>query len=264
MLTPPPASTRCPRRPPTRPPCALFLGTSPPVFYGESAIGSARMCVYLFLDGPRANPLHVMRWICRTAARFLRESPGGGVGQMHVRGPREEGSSSCRRQRRKERAARFACLSALATLAKKKKKRGFERIRWTQLHSTRPRSATCRPRGIVRGGFKTTSLVVGTIWRTGSLYATVPCMEPAASILAANVIRLRGDRSQYWLAEAAGISRRAVRSVELCENPPTLSTLVAIARALGVPVAELFLAKRRSTPVTAPVNTRLQAGLAQA
>ena len=65
-------------------------------------------------------------------------------------------------------------------------------------------------------------------------------------ILAANVVRLRKakDWSQEELADEAGLHRTYVGSVERCERNVTLSTLEALADALGTSVIEL-LTKRR-------------------
>jgi Zn-dependent peptidase ImmA (M78 family)/DNA-binding XRE family transcriptional regulator len=62
------------------------------------------------------------------------------------------------------------------------------------------------------------------------------------AILAANLTRLRdrGDISQGDLAARAGISRVAYRNIETGKTKPRAGTLEAIARALGVPLAELL------------------------
>ncbi|MDO8534038.1 MAG: helix-turn-helix transcriptional regulator [Xanthobacteraceae bacterium] len=65
-------------------------------------------------------------------------------------------------------------------------------------------------------------------------------------ILSANIIRLREVKewSQERLADEAGLHRTYVGSVERCERNVTLSTLEALAGALGIAVTEL-LTKRR-------------------
>jgi len=66
------------------------------------------------------------------------------------------------------------------------------------------------------------------------------------SILSANIIRLRDAKkwSQEALADEAGLHRTYVGSVERGERNVTISSLEALAGALGVSVIDL-LTKRR-------------------
>jgi transcriptional regulator with XRE-family HTH domain len=66
------------------------------------------------------------------------------------------------------------------------------------------------------------------------------------SILSANIVRLRDAKkwSQETLADQAGLHRTYVGSVERGERNVTISSLEALAGALGVPVIDL-LTKRR-------------------
>lgn len=60
--------------------------------------------------------------------------------------------------------------------------------------------------------------------------------------LAANVKRLRESRdwSQTRLAKAARIDQNAVSLVENRRSNPTVTAIEGLAKALGVPIAELF------------------------
>lgn len=62
-----------------------------------------------------------------------------------------------------------------------------------------------------------------------------------ADAIAANLLRLRSATglSQDKLAESAGLSRVAYRNIERGESLPRAATLMALARALGVPLQEL-------------------------
>lgn len=61
-------------------------------------------------------------------------------------------------------------------------------------------------------------------------------------LLAGNLRMLRAQNrySQEGLADEAGIHRTYVGDVERCEQNPTLSTLEALADALGIQIADLF------------------------
>jgi transcriptional regulator with XRE-family HTH domain len=56
------------------------------------------------------------------------------------------------------------------------------------------------------------------------------------------VIRLRTSKklSRYMLAKQAGIARSYLASIEAGDSDPSLSTLLKLAKALGVPVTELL------------------------
>ena len=53
---------------------------------------------------------------------------------------------------------------------------------------------------------------------------------------------LRGQRglTQVTLAKKAGVSAGYIARLETCRHDPKLSTLVKLAKALGVPVTELL------------------------
>lgn len=70
--------------------------------------------------------------------------------------------------------------------------------------------------------------------------------QPAQSILAENLLRLRGElgMSQRDLAAASGVRQALVSDIELGRANPTLSSLDAIADALGIELGHLF----RSAP----------------
>lgn len=80
--------------------------------------------------------------------------------------------------------------------------------------------------------------------------------SPTADI-AANLQRLRGMRglTQDAAAEAAGLSRAAYRNLEAGRSEPRASTLVALAKALGVSPADLLL------PAPAPPRARFRSKL---
>jgi transcriptional regulator with XRE-family HTH domain len=66
-------------------------------------------------------------------------------------------------------------------------------------------------------------------------------MSPTPKQMGRRIQKLREDRdmSRAQLAQAAGISRQYVRSLELGEYDPTLGTLQKIAKAFGVKLTEL-------------------------
>lgn len=80
--------------------------------------------------------------------------------------------------------------------------------------------------------------------------------SPTADI-GANLQRLRGMRglTQDAAAEAAGLSRAAYRNLEAGRSEPRASTLVALAKALGVSPADLLL------PAPAPPRARFRSKL---
>jgi transcriptional regulator with XRE-family HTH domain len=53
-------------------------------------------------------------------------------------------------------------------------------------------------------------------------------------------LRVKKDMSRQTLAEKAGLSREYIRLLEAGLYDPTVGTLQKIAKALGVPVAELL------------------------
>jgi transcriptional regulator with XRE-family HTH domain len=62
-------------------------------------------------------------------------------------------------------------------------------------------------------------------------------------VLFGKAIRRRREAlglAQYALAEAAGLSHRYVRSIELAENSPSLSAIFQLCEALGVTPSELL------------------------
>jgi transcriptional regulator with XRE-family HTH domain len=63
--------------------------------------------------------------------------------------------------------------------------------------------------------------------------------------LALRIRRLRGQKgwSQERLAEEAGIHRTYLGGIKAARRNPSLRNLIRIARALGVPVRELFEAQ---------------------
>ncbi len=74
-------------------------------------------------------------------------------------------------------------------------------------------------------------------------------------ILAANIKRIRSAKkiSQSALAEIAGVSLPAIKNIEGAKNPPRVSTLQQIARALEVKLQDLF------SPVNELVSVRFRA-----
>jgi transcriptional regulator with XRE-family HTH domain len=63
------------------------------------------------------------------------------------------------------------------------------------------------------------------------------------------LIREKSGRSVGQLAEAAGLSERAVRELEAGRTNPSLMTVVSIVDALGVTLDEVVAAARRNRPV---------------
>jgi len=62
------------------------------------------------------------------------------------------------------------------------------------------------------------------------------------------MLREKSGRTLAQLAEAAGLSERAVRELEAGRTNPSLTTVVGIAEALGVSLDELVAAARRNLP----------------
>lgn len=61
-------------------------------------------------------------------------------------------------------------------------------------------------------------------------------------------LREKSGRTLAQVAEAAGLSERAVRELEAGRTNPSLTTVVGIAEALGVSLDELVAAARRNLP----------------
>lgn len=62
----------------------------------------------------------------------------------------------------------------------------------------------------------------------------------ARAVIAANLRRLRGDRSMRNLGKACGTSAGAIQSIERGERAPGVGLLSRLAKALGVSVEELL------------------------
>lgn len=79
-------------------------------------------------------------------------------------------------------------------------------------------------------------------------------------ILAKNVRRLRNTKnlSQNALANAAGLSLPAIKSLELAKSEPRMRTMQAIAKALNVKLQELFLPVRELRTVRFRSAKRMQ------
>lgn len=90
-------------------------------------------------------------------------------------------------------------------------------------------------------------------------------LDPTLRSLGRRLRELRKDRdlSQERLARAARISRTFLGSIELGAKQPTLATLVRLARALKVPLAELFFpsAEEDANPSRRVLAARLQSKL---
>ena len=61
---------------------------------------------------------------------------------------------------------------------------------------------------------------------------TVMTDKQARANIAANVTRLRGDRSRYWLAQRCGTHPIHITRIERAENLPTAGLLARLAEAL--------------------------------
>ena len=77
-------------------------------------------------------------------------------------------------------------------------------------------------------------------WRSSARDA--PGVGPALKRLGARIRALRGERelTQELAAEAAKLDVKHWQDIEGARTNPTVATLVGIARALGVTLAELF------------------------
>lgn len=80
-------------------------------------------------------------------------------------------------------------------------------------------------------------------------------LNPTAGILATNAANFRYEKgwSREQAAEKADISARAYAALELCENTPSLNTVLKVAAAYGVSVSELI--------GEAPCNDKIQSSL---
>lgn len=64
--------------------------------------------------------------------------------------------------------------------------------------------------------------------------------KEALENIAANVVRLRGARSQYWLAKEVRTYPANIARIENAENMPGAGLLSRLAEALGVSVQDLL------------------------
>lgn len=64
--------------------------------------------------------------------------------------------------------------------------------------------------------------------------------DEALRNIARNVVRLRGQRSQYWLAKAVGTYPANIARIELGENMPGAGLLSRLAEALEVSIDDLI------------------------
>lgn len=64
--------------------------------------------------------------------------------------------------------------------------------------------------------------------------------QEALEHIAANVLRLRGERSQYWLAKEVGSYPANIARIEKGETMPGAGLLSRLAEALGVSVQTLL------------------------
>ena len=74
-------------------------------------------------------------------------------------------------------------------------------------------------------------------------------MKSLEEIFRANLIRLRGPRTQAAIAELAGIPLRSYQNVEVNGSIPQGPNRRAIANALGVPESHLFVDPHEFVPV---------------
>lgn len=74
--------------------------------------------------------------------------------------------------------------------------------------------------------------------------------DPHLLVVGREIARIRAARgiSQERLAELASLHRNYVGLVERGERNPTLKTLIAVAEALDVSLAEMFAGVRRVAP----------------
>lgn len=64
--------------------------------------------------------------------------------------------------------------------------------------------------------------------------------ELALKHIAANVVRLRADRSQYWLAKTVGTYPSNIARIENGESMPGAGLLSRLAEALDVEIQQLI------------------------
>ncbi len=64
--------------------------------------------------------------------------------------------------------------------------------------------------------------------------------EEALKHISANVVRLRADRSQYWLAKEVGTYPANIARIENGESMPGVGLLSRLADALGVGIQDLI------------------------
>jgi transcriptional regulator with XRE-family HTH domain len=70
--------------------------------------------------------------------------------------------------------------------------------------------------------------------------------DEARDNIAANVARLRGDRSKYWLAKQAGTHTINITRIENGDHAPGPGLLTRLAEALGVSVDTLLRKPNRT------------------
>lgn len=70
--------------------------------------------------------------------------------------------------------------------------------------------------------------------------STVITDEEAKTNIGANLFRLRGEKSLYWLARQIGVSTIAVSRIERGLHMPGAGLLARIAQALGTTADELL------------------------
>lgn len=76
--------------------------------------------------------------------------------------------------------------------------------------------------------------------RTAELAKQASAAVVVREAFARRVVELRGDRTQLAIGKAAGLHQSSYNEIENGKVDPSLSTIVRIAAALGVPVSKLF------------------------